>query len=133
LDYIVSGQVRNQDSISLLSALLRNSSTRPQTWQYIQENWPKVQAQFTPSNGVRLVTSAGNFCEAGDAEKVGQFFSTHPVVSADRALKQAEEKINECVKFRQQQGPKLAEWLSAHTNAHTARTAAGVPGQSGTN
>ena len=121
LDFIVSGKVRNQDSVSLLSTLLKNSSTRALTWQYIQENWTKVQAQFTPSNGVRLVTAAGNFCQAGDAEKVGQFFSTHHVVSSDRALKQAEEKINGCVNLREQQGPQLAQWLAAHAQTQSAR------------
>ena len=112
LDYAVSGQVRNQDAVFLLSDLLRRSGTRALTWQYLQDNWPKVEAQLTPLNGNRIVAAAGTFCAAGDADKVNSFFSTHKVESADRALKQAVEKIGECVKLHDEQGPKLAQWLA---------------------
>lgn len=114
LDYAVSGQVRNQDAVFLLSDLLRRSGTRALTWQYLQDNWPKVEAQLTPLNGNRIVAATGTFCAAGDADKVNSFFSMHKVESADRALKQAMEKIGECAKLHEEQGPKLAQWLTEH-------------------
>lgn len=121
LDYAVSGQVRNQDAVFLLSDLLRRPGTRDLTWQYLHDNWSKVQGELTPLNGNRLVTAAGSFCEAGDGDKVNSFFSTHRVGSADRALRQAVEKIGECVKLHQEQGPKLAQWLAEHSaNAASA-------------
>lgn len=112
LNYAVSGQVRNQDAVFLLSDLLGRSGTRTLTWQFLQENWPKVKAELTPFNGNRLVAAAGSFCAAGDAGKVNDFFSTHRVESADRALKRAVESIGECTKVREEQGPKLAQWLA---------------------
>ena len=51
LDYSVSGEVRNQDSWTVLAALLRNRETRNQTWDYIRQNWDKVRAQLTVSSG----------------------------------------------------------------------------------
>ena len=120
LDYAVSGKVRNQDSVFLMGILLRDLNTRALTWTYIQDNWEKVQAQFTPSSGNRLVSAAGSFCQAGDSEKVSQFFSEHKVASSERTLKQAQERIKECVTLHQQQGPKLADWLEKHEKNSTS-------------
>ncbi len=117
LNYAVSGQVRNQDAVFLLSDLLRRQGTRDLTWQFLQDNWPKVKAQFTPLNANRLVSAAGSFCAAGDEDKVNSFFATHKVGSADRALKQAVEQIGVCVKLHEEQGPKLAQWLATHSKS----------------
>jgi aminopeptidase N/puromycin-sensitive aminopeptidase len=125
LDYAVSGQVRNQDAVFLLSDLLRQSSTRMLTWQYFADHWSKVAAQLTPLNGNRIVTAAGGFCTADDADKVHGFFTTHRVGSADRALRQAVEKITECTKLHDQQGPKLALWLTTHASGAAVQPRAG--------
>jgi aminopeptidase N/puromycin-sensitive aminopeptidase len=121
LDYAVSGQVRNQDAVFLLADLLSQSSTRMLTWQYLDDHWTKVAAQLTPLNGKGIVTAAGGFCSAGDAERVNSFFTTHKVGSADRALRQAVEKIGKCTKLHNQQGPKLAQWLRSRANDGAAQ------------
>ena len=121
LDYAVSGQVRNQDAVFLLADLLSQSSTRMLTWQYLDDHWTKVAAQLTPLNGKGIVTAAGGFCSAGDAERVNSFFTTHKVGSADRALRQAVEKIDKCTKLHNQQGPKLAQWLRSRANDGAAQ------------
>ena len=62
LDYLVSGEVRNQDTWIVLVALLRDRATRDQTWEYMQQNWDKVHAQLTVSSGAEVVRATGNFC-----------------------------------------------------------------------
>ena len=57
-----SGKVRNQDSIHLISVALRNPETQDTAWKYIEDNWPKVKAQFTMFTGGTLVGSTGAFC-----------------------------------------------------------------------
>ena len=116
LDYVTSGKVRNQDSWILLSILLQQRKTRPQTWSYIKANWDKVHAQFTTSSGNRVVSATGAFCSVQDRSDVQQFFASHPVEAADRALRDALNNIDSCVKFRAQQQPNLQQWLA--TAAH---------------
>ena len=111
LDYVVSGQVRNQDSWILIAVLLGTRDTRDQAWQYIQQNWSKVQAQFTTSSGGRVVAAAGNFCSPQRHDEVLSFFNTHKVMAADRALRIAGDNINDCVQLRSAQEPNLKEWL----------------------
>jgi aminopeptidase N/puromycin-sensitive aminopeptidase len=113
LDYAVSGKVRNQDAVIQLSIALSIDANRDQAWKYIQENWEKVQAQFTTEMGAELVYSTGYFCSADAHLSVEKFFATHKVDSADKSLKHALEHIDGCVELRGLQAPKLKQWLAA--------------------
>lgn len=112
LDYAVSGKVRNQDAAFQVVIALQNPASRELAWNFIKENWTKVQAQLTTAMGGYLVSSAGSFCSADAREDVKQFFSTHPVPSSDRAFKNALERINGCIELRTLQGPNLEKWLA---------------------
>ncbi len=113
LDYAVSGQVRNQDSWTVLAALLRDRDTRDQTWSYIQNNWDKVHAQFTTNSGVRVVAATGSFCTVRKRDEVASFFATHHVDASERTLAKAIESINDCIQMRATQQPNLHQWLNA--------------------
>ena|SRR5579859_23887 len=112
LDYAVSGQVKNQDSASLISAELRGRDTRELAWNYIQQNWDKVIAQVTESSGANIVGSAGSFCSAERQQQVASFFGTHKVPAAERTLRRAQDQIADCIDLRAAQGENLKAWLS---------------------
>jgi aminopeptidase N/puromycin-sensitive aminopeptidase len=113
LDYATSGKVRNQDATIQFAIALQIPESRAQAWKYIQNNWGKVQAQFTTEMGAMLVGSTGSFCSAGDRDSVEQFFSTHKVASSDKSLQHAIERIDGCLELRTLQEPKLKQWLAA--------------------
>jgi len=113
LDYAVSGQVRNQDSWTVLAALLRDRETRNQTWDYIQKNWDKVHDQFTTNSGVRVVAATGNFCTVKQRDEVTSFFASHKVDASERTLAKAVDSMNDCIQMRAAQEPKLHQWLEA--------------------
>lgn len=112
LDYTVSGKVRNQDSIIELMIMLRGQDTRDLAWKYIQQNWPKVQAQITTMMGSYLVGGAGNFCTAEKRDQVVDFFTTHKVPASQRALTRAKDQINDCIELRSNQGQNLKAWVA---------------------
>jgi len=114
LEYATSGQVRNQDSWSLISLELQRPETRDQAWAWVQQNWTRVQAQLTIASGERLVQSTGSFCTVAQRDQVAAFFAADRVPAAARALTQSLESIDACVRFRQAQEPSLRRWLSAH-------------------
>jgi len=113
LDYTLSGKVRNQDSPRMLAVPLMNGDTRDLAWQYDQENWDKVKAQFTPLSAGGFVGATGSFCSAEARDQVVAFFSAHKVPSSERALKRAVDQINDCIELRANQGPNLKQWLAA--------------------
>ena len=121
LDYAVSGKVRNQDAVFQLAIPLRDADTREIAWQYIQDNWPKVQAQVTTMMGSALVGSTGSFCSEDKSQQVASFFSTHKVPASERALTRAQNSIQSCVDLRSEQGPKLKAWLASQSS-HGAAT-----------
>jgi aminopeptidase N/puromycin-sensitive aminopeptidase len=113
LDYAVSGKVRNQDAAIQFAIALQIPASREIAWQYIKDNWDKVQAQLTTEMGAVLVGSTGSLCSAEAHADVAQFFATHKVPSSDRSLRHALERIDGCVELRNLQQPNLAKWLGA--------------------
>jgi aminopeptidase N len=113
LDYAVSGQVRNQDSWTILATLLANRETSNQTWAYFQQNWDKVHAQFTVDSGVRVVAATGYFCTVKQRDEVVSFFAAHKVVASDRTLAKAVDSMNDCIQLRATQEPNLHQWLES--------------------
>jgi aminopeptidase N len=112
LNYAVSGKVKNQDALTIVQIEMRDRRTREVAWQYVQKNWPRVQAQITTSVGASLVVSAGSFCTAEKSTQVREFFTTHPVPATARALDKATDSINDCVAFRSAQEAGLQQWLA---------------------
>jgi aminopeptidase N len=111
LDYALSGQVRNQDALRLVQLQMRDRRTRDVTWQYVQQNWPKVKAQLTTSIGGDLVESMGAFCTAEKSTQVTEFFEGHTVMASSRALNKARDSIESCANLRAAQEPNLKQWL----------------------
>ncbi|ADV81353.1 M1 family metallopeptidase [Terriglobus saanensis] len=111
LNLAISGEVRNQDSYSLITRLLNAPDTRVQAWTFLKQNWQKANATFTISSGQRVIAATGVFCSKTDREDVAQFFSEHPVSSTERTLKIALSKIEECASTRESQQDELELWL----------------------
>ena len=113
LDFAASGKVRNQDAAGFFTVELHNRDTQDLAWQYVQDNWPKVSAQFTTFTGAELVGGTGGFCSAERSEQVSQFFATHKVAASERALARAKNQIQDCITLRQTQGVNFKSWLAS--------------------
>jgi hypothetical protein len=112
LEYAISAKVRNQDAIYQLLLPMRDPETRDIAWNFIQQNWDKVQAQVTTAAGGYLVSGAGTFCSEDKEQEAVAFFAAHPVMASDRSLARAKDAVDECVQMRANQGPKLQAWMA---------------------
>ncbi len=112
-EYAVSGRVRNQDSVMVLSRMVRAPATRDTAWQLVQQDWPQVQAQFTTMMGGRLVGASASFCSAEKRDEVLSFYSAHRVPAAARALPHARDQINDCIDLRLAQEGNLKTWIAS--------------------
>ena len=113
LEYAASGKVRNQDAVRLFSIALQSPNTQDNAWQYIEQNWPQVKAQFTTWAGGSFVSSTSAFCTAEKRDQVKDFFTTHPVEASASALTRAQNSINDCADLRAEQSANLQQWLSS--------------------
>ena len=112
LDFASSGKVRNQDAAIQFATAIQNEETRLQAWNYIRNNWDKVQSQFATGMGYIFVRSVGDFCSESDRNDVEKFFSTHKLPETDRYLNHAIENINGCVELRALQQSSLDKWIA---------------------
>jgi aminopeptidase N len=111
LDYAVSPQVRNQDALRLIQIELRDPRTQDVAWEYVRQNWSRVQSQITTTTGGSLVTSMGGFCSVDRSREVTDFFAGHTIPAASHALDKAHDSIADCVELRALQGQNLKQWL----------------------
>jgi aminopeptidase N len=119
LNYAVSRKVRNQDAVSLFQTEMSERSTRDAAWQYVQQDWPRVQAQMTTWAGGLLVASTGNFCSETRQKEVTEFFRDHTVPASASALDKARVTIADCVQFRTFQEANLRHWAKDQSKAQS--------------
>ncbi|HEV2117431.1 MAG TPA: M1 family metallopeptidase [Terriglobales bacterium] len=111
LEYAVSPQVRSQDAPFLIGRLVGSNETQDQGWDWIRQHWPQVEAKLTNFSTGAVVDSAGTFCDATHKQQVQDFFTQHPIPTAQRTLRQSLEFIGNCIDLKAQQEPNLASWL----------------------
>ena len=111
LQLAVSPASRNQDAPHLIADVLSNPANQAPAWQWIKSHWPDVEKKITMSSGAEIINASGTFCDAGHRDDVQQFFTEHKVPSAERVLKQATERINACIRYRDNKQGDLAAWL----------------------
>jgi len=111
LDLAISGDIRSQDVLQVVSGVMRNPAGQKLAWDFVRSHWPDMEKVGGPFASAQIVGVAGSFCDAGLRDEVKDFFSAHKVPSAERTFKQSLERINYCVDLKTQQSTQLASWL----------------------
>jgi aminopeptidase N len=112
LAFALSDRVRTQDTGQLIAALLVRPASQQATWEFVKAQWPTITQKLGAFQGIPAIVSAtGSFCSAHAAEDVRQFFARNPVPRADRALRQALERIENCAALVARQSSVFTAWL----------------------
>ncbi|MGC2637631.1 MAG: M1 family metallopeptidase [Acidobacteriaceae bacterium] len=111
LEFAVSGKVRNQDAIFELLIPMQQPETRDIAWDFMRNNWDKVQTQITTAMGGYLVQGASTFCSEEKKQEAVEFFTSHKVAASGQSLQRAKDAIDDCIELRTNQGPKLEQWM----------------------
>ena len=117
LNFAISPDVRSQDALQLVTAVLANPAGQQLAWDFIRQHWPELEKAGGPFASAQVVGATSVFCDAGLRDQVTDFFSAHKVAAAERTYKQSIERINNCVDLKSQQEPQLASWLGQHGTA----------------
>jgi aminopeptidase N len=114
LTFAISPAVRTQDTGTLLAGLLSRPASREAAWTFVQSQWPALTQKLVTFQGIpTIIGSLGGFCSTERAIEVRQFFDKNAVPSAERALRQAIERIDNCTSLRTRQSPAFASWLTS--------------------
>jgi aminopeptidase N/puromycin-sensitive aminopeptidase len=113
LNYATS-EARSQDADRIIGRVMRTPHAQKIAWDFVRSRWgggEKSNSAFGGSSAGALVASTDTFCDSEMRDQVQQFFTSHPVPTAERRLKQALEEIGYCIDMKDRQGPQLASWL----------------------
>ena len=114
LTFALSPAVRTQDTATLVAGRLARAASRDAAWTFVQSEWPTLTQKLGTFQGIpRIIGALGAFCTTAAAAQVQQFFATRAVASAERTLRQALERIDNCALLMARQSPALTSWLTA--------------------
>jgi aminopeptidase N len=111
LEYSLTPEVRNQDTLGLIAGVMHNASGQKLAWNFVKSRWADIEKIVGGFNTGGLVSATGSLCDASMRDDVNQFFQLHPVPAAERSLRQAQERVNYCVALKGGQTSALAAWL----------------------
>ncbi len=95
LERSLGDEVRSQDTVLIVSAIAANVRGRSLAWEFVKENWSEFDRRYGDGgfDMMRLVGIVDGFSSTSRHDEVADFFAEHPTPSADRAIRQALERI----------------------------------------
>ena len=109
-------RIPKQDLPLVLARLLDNPTARERAWRFMQKRWSELGRRISPQLVSRLIDATPALQGERKRRDVMAFFERHPLPTAQRALRQADERFRLDAALRKRAAPELARWL---------RTAAG--------
>jgi aminopeptidase N len=113
LRFAISPDVRTQDTSTLLASLIGQPWSQDAAWAFVKANWDTLTRTLGVFQGIpRIAGAVGAFCSREKKGDVEQFFTEHRVSAAERTLKQAFERIDNCVAVKERQSGPASTWLA---------------------
>jgi aminopeptidase N/puromycin-sensitive aminopeptidase len=114
LAFAISPEIRSQDSLGLVTSVMRNPAGEKLAWDFVRQHWSEMEKAGGPFASAQVVGATSSFCEAHMRDQVVDFYAAHKIEAAERTYRQSIERINNCIDLKSQQEPELASWLGQH-------------------
>ncbi len=127
LKFSLSPNVRVQDAYILLAGFGSNGTARMLAWDFIKAKW-KIMVNRYSGGGVALLARAleavtSHFTSRSALNDVSHFFRTHPLVGAERTMKQCLEMIRSNVAWVNHDHKDLSFWLGNRAGCKNGKIA----------
>jgi len=116
LQRALSAETRSQDATHVISGMMYRASDQKQAWEFVKSHWPEIEKIAGGISAADIVAATSSFCTTEMHDQVQKFFAAHEVPTAQRGLQQSLERIENCVDLKEQQSPRLAQWLNEREN-----------------
>ena len=114
----LNGDVRTQDAMYVLNALLMSVHGRERAWAFLQENWERLNSTLPP-NGIRRVCEAVVGLARPDWERqVHAFFEAKKVNLGGKKLEQFLEQLRIVVRLREREAEALGRICVGEVPSH---------------
>jgi len=108
----LDGTVRTQDAPYLLAVCMRNKYQGHLAWDFVKENWDKINEAFPSNSIVRMLSGVTSLSQDEQAADVLAFFENHDVPQGQLTLQQTLEKLGVNVAFRERESTSFSESLT---------------------
>ena len=109
----LDGTVRTQDAPYLLAVCVRNKEQGFLAWEFIKDNWDKINEDFPSNSIVRMLSGVTSLSGPGQADDVISFFDDHEVPQGHLTLQQTLEKLRVNVALRDRESGRFASSLTS--------------------
>ena len=109
----LSEDVRNHETIPVVSGVAYNRHGRDLAWEFVKENWDEFDRRYAEGGFglMHLVSLAGGFTTQEKMDDVERFFRDHPAPAAERTVRQSLERISLNIAWLDLNRGDLEEWL----------------------
>jgi hypothetical protein len=114
LEAALSPELRAQDLFRPIFGLMGNPAAQQFAWDFMKSHWSELQKKSAGGFGQGFGGLAGTFCSAEARQDLQQWFQQHPDPGSNRGLRLGMERLNDCVRLKEQQGGNLSSWLRQH-------------------
>jgi puromycin-sensitive aminopeptidase len=105
-------RIPTQDVALVVARLLHNPEAQEPTFEFIQARWSELKARMPAMLVSRLIEATPALRTEERRRKLMRFFAKHPLPTAARALRQADERFALDAAFRERAIPQLRAWLA---------------------
>jgi puromycin-sensitive aminopeptidase len=107
----LSPRIPTQDVAFVVARLVRNPHVQELAFRFVQERWSDLRERIPAMLMSRLIEATPALRTEAHRRTLQQFFSTHPLPTAARALKQADERFRLDAAFRKRATGELRLFL----------------------
>lgn len=113
---ILTDRLRVRERLAIIESHLDNRLSRADAWAWFQLHYDTLQKRFPTWFRNKGPAYTAGFCSNDRLNEVESFFSewAGSATGADRARRQALERIGLCMAFKQAKEAELNAWLDAH-------------------
>src|SRR5262249_4461992 len=107
LALVLSGDVRVQDAPALLKALLLNVDLRERAWEFVRQQWGRLESSLPLAGLKRVVEGVLGLVGPEWERQAREFFREKKVDLGGKALEQILEQLHVLVRLRERDGTAL--------------------------
>ncbi len=116
LDALLTPEIPTQDVAFLLMRLFGNPAAQDDAWTFLRRRWAALRKRIPPLMLARLVDATPALRTPQRAREVREFFRTHPLPEAARAVRQALERFRLNAELRRRTAGDVAGWLATRAS-----------------
>lgn len=116
LKFIMSEDVRDQDTPHMLALSWMHKSGRDIVWRFLKDNWNTILKKYGEGGSLltRLIPPLGNHTKKEDLKDAKKFFKKNTIPGAERTLAQAFEKLESNIAWIKDDEKDIENWLNEH-------------------